>query len=397
MTSPVTVFAALGPNPAPLAELVWRLGRDGVVVTDAFVVVDARGLHYLQRELPPVLDELRALFGHHTALHHTLVAAPDGVVLDDDDPDHAARYNDAIWTVARAAIAHAGDDDVVFGLCAGRRRTMTAMTSMAFQLLARAHDRCVDVRVTDCRAEGGSGFYFPEQRAQQLVSRDGERFVAADVDIRIVDVQLPRLRGLLTTDALGSYDEALRVGQARVDEVAVPHLTIDLQSGTLTIDNDVVKMSASNVMWIAALAVARLDDAEGAGWVSSSSVKQLRRVLAGSSWKKKPLQTKVLKYLLGEEADAYDGVDDPDFLVDLGVREGQQSAAHVVHGPPRRHRPLVSHRARCVGHRREDVASTPAAATGPHPAAGTAFAVRLRVHLDRAACGEVLFRNGAHT
>ena len=256
-----------------------------------------------------------------------LVDAGDGVVLDDDNPDHADRYNDAIWNVARAALEHAADDDVVFGLCAGRRRTMTAMTSMAFQLLARLQDRCLDVRIDDRRAEGGSGFYFPEQPRQDLVSRDGEGFVAADVGIVVVDVQLPKLRGLLTTVALGSYDEALRVGQARVDEFALPQLTIDLATATLTIDGQCAKISASHVMWIAALALARLDDVDGEGQVPSSSVQQLQRVLAGTSWKNKSVQMKVLKYLLGEDQTLYPRVDDAEFLIDLGVLRAKAAAA----------------------------------------------------------------------
>ncbi len=319
-TSSTTVFAALGPNPAPLAELVWKLGQDGVVVRDAFVVVDARGADYLRSEFfdAGVLDELRA-HGCDLTVHVRLVEAPAGVVLDDDNLEHAELYNTAIWDGARAALEHAGDGAVVFGLCAGRRRTMTAMSTMAFQLLARAQDRCLDVRVSDRRAEGGSGFYFPTQRAQSLASRQGEAFVARDVDVKLVDVKLPRLRGLLTNDALTSYASALSAGQEAVDDVAIPMLTVDLVNGKVFVDDEPVALSKTMVLWVAALVLARRE-ASDEGWVAASStthVKQIAAACAGRPWTKS-IRSKPISLLMGRPSLYKKHEDDDDFLRDLG-------------------------------------------------------------------------------
>jgi len=279
---PVTVFAALGPNPAPLAELIWGLQRQrAMVATDLFVVVDQRGHDYLQLELlgpGKVLSMLAAILPlplGDPQLHLHVVPT----TAADDDPAFADAYNAVIWQAARDATVHAGDGRVVFGLTAGRRRTMTAMSTMAFQLLARAQDLCLDVRVRDKRAEGGAGFYFPEQPDQIVVSRDGDRFAASDVGVLLIDVQLPRLRGLLTDAALASYASALAAGQVAVDAVAIPRLRIDLRVGTAHVDGALVPLSSSELVWYAALALARTN---GEGWIASSDLTHIKAVLAAS-------------------------------------------------------------------------------------------------------------------
>ncbi len=251
--NPITVFAALGPNPAPLAELIWGLHRRGQVAGDLFLVVDPRGHDYLHRELLGshlVLDELRQLLNIDLGpekIHERVVEGPAGTVLDDEDPTHAELYNAATWEVAREATAHAGARPVVFGLAAGRRRTMTAMSTMAFQLLAREHDTCVDVRVDDKRAEGGSGFYFPDQQQQTLVSKAGVPFVAREVGVHLVDVHLPRLRSLLPDEAFATYSSALTAGQKAVDAAVPPKLVVDLPHEVVLIDGLPLKLSAAEL------------------------------------------------------------------------------------------------------------------------------------------------------
>ncbi len=341
MNTAPTVFAALGPNPAPLAELVWKLAQDGVVVRDAFVVVDARGAAYLRSEFfdAGVLDELRA-HGCDLTVHVRLVEGPAGVVLDDDNLEHAELYNTAIWDGARVALEHAGDGTVIFGLCAGRRRTMTAMSTMAFQLLARAQDRCLDVRVSDRRAEGGSGFYFPTQRRQSLASRQGEVFVARDVEVKLVDVKVPRLRDLLTNDALTSYASALTAGQEAVDDVAIPMLTVDLINGKVFVDDEPVALRRAMVLWIAALVLARREGSSD-GWIATSStthVKQIVAACAGRAWTKS-IRSKPISLLMGRPNIYKKHEDDADFLLDLGKLKGDMRNAIAAWCAA--HRPLA--------------------------------------------------------
>jgi CRISPR-associated protein (TIGR02584 family) len=282
------VFAALGPNPAPLTELLWALAherRQGVRAL--FLVVDHAGLDYLQHEvLAPgaALDELQDVLGrvavgaglHDLHIETRLVQGQGGAPLDDEDPAHADRYNAAVWEQARAATVAAGDGTVVFALTAGRRRTMTAMSTMAFQLLARAQDVCVDVRVSDPRAEGGSGFFFPTQRAQALTSRAGVPFLANHVRVQLVDVVLPRLRGLLGDHELASYSGALAAGQAAVDAASPPQLVVDLVAGEVRVDGTRVPFSTSEFAWFAALALARR---RGDGRIETHDFTTLRQIM----------------------------------------------------------------------------------------------------------------------
>ncbi|RYZ42606.1 MAG: hypothetical protein EOO72_07270 [Myxococcaceae bacterium] len=60
---PVVLFTTLGPNPAPLSELMWALARHQErLVVEAHVVVTRRGAHHLASEfLSPTGGEFLAL------------------------------------------------------------------------------------------------------------------------------------------------------------------------------------------------------------------------------------------------------------------------------------------------------------------------------------------------
>lgn len=279
----VVVLAPLGPNPAALVELVWWLRRVRGLSTDAVhVVVDAEARAYLRSEvLAPdtAFDALRAELGGHVPelVHEHLVTDATGALLyDDASPEAAERYRDAVWNAALQATHEAGERPVFFGLCGGRRRTLTAMATTAYQWLARAGDVCVDVRVTDRRAEGGSGFFFPEQPWQLLVSRRGETFLAREVGVQVVEVALPRLRGLVPPKHLTSYASALAAGQSALDEAALPQLEVDLAYGGALVDAKKLPLSASELVWLGALAYARV---EGLEWLSVRGSEVFERVL----------------------------------------------------------------------------------------------------------------------
>src|SRR5690606_27881582 len=119
------------------------------------------------------------------------------------------------------------------------------------QWLARGGDHCLDVRVTDRRAEGGSGFFFPEQPWQALHSRRGEPFLAAQVGIRVVEVALPRLRGLVPPAHRVSYASALAAGQAALDVAALPELRVDVDLGHAHLNGAKLPLSAAELVWLA--------------------------------------------------------------------------------------------------------------------------------------------------
>ena len=284
------LFAPLGPNPAPFSELVWALQRQrGLFVEDAVVVVDREAASFLESELlaeGAALDQLRGVLGDRVVSRERLrvqcVVDHAGELFDDDlAPDAAAAYARHVWEAARAAIALAGDRPVVFALAAGRRRTMTALATVSAELLARPGDLCLDVRVSDPRVEGGTGFFFPEQLAQMILTSRG-LVRAAEVEVRLVDVALPRLASLLQKEDLTTYASALEAGQRAIDRGPMPRLTVDLVTGTARCDAELLPVSESELVWLAALALARRQDPlPDGGWLAARDVDALRGVLAG--------------------------------------------------------------------------------------------------------------------
>jgi pimeloyl-ACP methyl ester carboxylesterase len=143
------------------------------------------------------------------------------VVPHDDElsPQDADAWNEARWANATAALRAAGERPVVFALAGGRQRSSAALTTVMFQLLARPHDRLVDVRVGDRRVEGArAGFFFPEQ-ARQLLQVGGESFLARDVPVHLVDLRVPRLRRLIAGSEMNTWTDALAAGQRAIEEV----------------------------------------------------------------------------------------------------------------------------------------------------------------------------------
>lgn len=155
---------------------------------------------------------------------------------------------------------------------------MVALLTMAFQMLARPQDVCLDVRVDEPRAEGGSGFYFPEQTPWLMKGSDGE-FDARQVTVSLVKVSLPRLRGLLRPGDLQSPEKAIAAAQHAVDRVEIPVLRVSLIDGTCSVKGQRLPLTASQFVWYATLAVERR--LGGDGWTHADSPTQAA-ILQGS-------------------------------------------------------------------------------------------------------------------
>src|SRR5687767_4519929 len=88
---PAVLIAAIGPYTAPFTELVWALHRQrNMAVVEAFVVVDRRGLDYLQADLLDSgrgLDQLREVLPNildHHDVHLRVARTPSGQIVEDD-------------------------------------------------------------------------------------------------------------------------------------------------------------------------------------------------------------------------------------------------------------------------------------------------------------------------
>lgn len=303
------LVAELGLNPAPLAELLWALPRQrGLHVRAAYVLVPPLGEDFLRREfLAPgaAHEQLRALLGDAVpsseALFIRCAVDSEGYALDDElTASDASAWNEARWRNALDALRAAGDDPVIFALAGGRRRTSTAVDTVVAQLLARAQDIVLDVRVGDLRVEGARvPFSFPEQTEQRLSLPGGDVLVAREVTVVLVDVQVPRLRRLLGDRALDTYQHALDAGQDAVEAAVVVTVTVNLAKGTVLVNDVPVSLTESEFVWFATLAAACAEGTEA--WVTTQDLEapraMIRRIgeVRGMGWEPgAPVWRKVL-------------------------------------------------------------------------------------------------------
>ena len=286
----VTLFAAIGPNPAPVSEAIWALYRQrGWCVVAAHLVMLERGFTYLEREflLPGgALDQLRDVLPgilDRDAIRTTVATAPSGRRISSaEEAQYVDQHRDAVWTSAVSCVGSAAQRPVAFLLAGGRLRTTTAYAATVFQLLARDQDLLLDVRVSDRRVEGGSGFFFPEQKYQSL-SIQGELVVAGEVDVHLVEVPVPRLRRLVPQEALASFEGALASSQGLMEALAPPAVRIDLSTGQAFVGDLPLKLSDSRLLWFAALALQRIRDPEGDGWLDTYDTPRVAELLDGAT------------------------------------------------------------------------------------------------------------------
>lgn len=216
------ILVPLGPNPASFTELVWALHQDGRRVDQAQVLLESQeALHYWRHEaIDAALPQLE---------EHTGPLDIEWEVLSDPTD-----FPERLWEHLRALQRH--HDEVVVALSAGRWRGSTAHTAAVFQLLARPLDALVDVRV-DRIAEGGSGFFFPAQRDQELTgvaAMAGQRFLAREVGIHLEEQRTPRLRVLLPkpperfAQALAMVEQALAPAVLALDPPRVNDVPLKL-------------------------------------------------------------------------------------------------------------------------------------------------------------------------
>jgi hypothetical protein len=158
------IASELGPNPAPITELIWALRvQRGLRVRRLYLLTNDRGEQYLH-ELHEALGLLRQVFGEAPSLA-PLRFAVDGAgqrVEGDISPSESAAWMRARWDNLRRAIDDAGEAPVVFAIASNRERSV--LTTGMYTLLARPGDLCLDVRVSEPRVKGARAhFYFPDQ------------------------------------------------------------------------------------------------------------------------------------------------------------------------------------------------------------------------------------------
>jgi CRISPR-associated protein (TIGR02584 family) len=261
------ILASIGPNPASVTELLWHLGSQPKAspLSVHLVLESQRSAAYLPELTAPgaALDQLRDKLGPiiPTAAELQFYQADTGEGLPEDEhtPELSAALTEALWTAARAAQRGAGEEPVVFALTGGRRRASTALQSVVFQLLGRPQDRLVDVRLSLPIAEGGTGFFFPEQEQQELFGRhryEGQPFVASEVQILVETLEVPRLRPLLSPKDLRTFADAWLASEREIQAAAPPRVELDLHLGRVLVNGLQMPLSPGQFVLYACLLIA---------------------------------------------------------------------------------------------------------------------------------------------
>jgi CRISPR-associated protein (TIGR02584 family) len=269
------IVADLGPNPAPLAELIWALCRQrGWCAKAAYLTSYAHAVRYLESEFlahGAALDQLRAVLGGEALLGQGDVrverAYAGGEALEDERTEaQALAWAEARWRSAQRAQEAAGEAPVVFALIGGRRRSMAAQQAVLFQLLARPQDVCLDVRVSDPRVEGGTGFFFPEQPQRWVACKGGGEVEAAQVQVELIELPVPRLRALIPAGALASHAAALVASSRALAAATPPQVVLDYASQEVRVSGAALALSTPQLIWYAALLTRRASGV-AQGWV----------------------------------------------------------------------------------------------------------------------------------
>ena len=133
------------------------------------------------------------------------------------------------------------------------------MSAVFFQMLARHHDACFDVRVSHREVEGAqAGFYFPEQRAT-LYECD---FDAREVEIILDEIILPRFYNLLSPDERQSYPQALE-STLRWASHPKESARLHLATSTFSLVSHQIKLPPAQVAYLALVALAETETEAG--------------------------------------------------------------------------------------------------------------------------------------
>lgn len=207
-STPVNIIASLGSSPAVLTELIWYLVRqEKKIPAHVYVITTAFGAKKFEE--PAFQNVLEHLFyilkiGRHTTIYPPIVPAYKGKAMQDINSTEADQaFADTVFDTIKM-ICTAEDLPLVVSL-AGGRKSMSSHMMATMQLLGRPNDRLMHLLV-DAPYETLPTFFYPEQETQELTDRSGTAFLAADANIKAINIPYLPLRGLLASIGDESWD-----------------------------------------------------------------------------------------------------------------------------------------------------------------------------------------------
>jgi len=279
--SDCVLIAELGPNPAPLVEMIWALGRQQKTrVSAAYLLYHhscphepvwdelCAALRCLEQDCPELKVEGLRLLTCPLDLEREepveLMVAQLSAETELEEPEtryapspplNVTHEDQQRWRFYLQAIAHAEglgpDCALICGLVGGRRRASAAMSVVFFQLLARRFDRCYDVRVSHREVEGARArFYYPEQSFPLYE----QPFEASEVEVHLDELLLPRFYALLSEEERQSYLHALR-GTHRWAQLPERPPQLSLATRTLKLQQLEVSLPPAQAFYLALVAL----------------------------------------------------------------------------------------------------------------------------------------------
>ena len=249
------MLGEIGPNPAALIELIWALARRRDLYARHVLV-----LHHQDAKSRSALHELRHVWSwliqdcpDLQLNDDMLIYCPLSESIEDSttEIEQARRWDYTLNAIERAKLI-GPEVPFVYGLVGGRNRLSTAMSVVFFQMLARYHDLCFDVRVSHREVEGARArFYFPEQSVP-LVGCD---FYACDVEVILDELILPRFYNLLSSEERQSYTHAL---QGTMSWASLPKRSakLNLHTCIFSLVDHQIKLTPAQAVYLALVVLA---------------------------------------------------------------------------------------------------------------------------------------------
>mgnify|MGYP001213361769 FL=1 len=203
---PITLIATIGSSPAVLTEALYELHRQNIwPVKKIIIITTALGRQVLEEQLFAYPNGGFYRWCSDSGIAPHSIHIDDRWVIPDGEtgqPLHDIRssaddrrFAEIVQQTVRKYCQ--GEDQRVFGLLSGGRKTMGAHLFSAMQLFARMQDQLLHVLVSE-PFDSLPDFFYPERESRLLNGRDGETYDAAHAKITLVNIPFLRLRSYLS-------------------------------------------------------------------------------------------------------------------------------------------------------------------------------------------------------
>jgi CRISPR-associated protein (TIGR02584 family) len=218
---PITLIATIGSSPAVLTEALYELHRREIWPVERIVIITTEhGRCAMEEQLFAWPNGGYYRWCSDTGLPpHTIYIDNKWIIPNDNNGrplrDIRTRNDDQRFAeaVQQTVRKYCQDEEQrVFGLLSGGRKTMGAHLVSAMQLFARAQDQLFHVLVSE-PFDTLPNFFYPTPEPDKLKDQSGHLHDASTAEVTLIDIPFLRLRRHLSQTALNfnqSYPHLLQ-------------------------------------------------------------------------------------------------------------------------------------------------------------------------------------------